>query len=163
MYSATITFFVSALCALLLPYYVAGEFKLNACNIENMDPGQISLDEVNVGDKGITSSKLTFNSELTTGAVAVHIIIKDEDGNSMMEQNLDVCSLSTNDMFKGYFLSFDSPDFNEGNCPVPAGTYNSGEYEVSVDDAPEGRYSGIFEISDGPIMVFRVQCDVEIN
>ncbi|XP_014610220.1 PREDICTED: uncharacterized protein LOC106790061 [Polistes canadensis] len=163
MYSAIVTFFVSALCALLLPYHVAGDIKLNGCDIENIASGKLSLDEINTSDNGIMNSKLTINSELNPSNVAVHIKINDEDGNSMMEQNVDICSLSTDDMFKGYFLSFDSPDFNEGNCPVPAGTYTSGEYEVSISDsAPEGRYTGIFEIIDETDIIFRIKCSVEI-
>ncbi|XP_015175394.1 PREDICTED: uncharacterized protein LOC107065855 [Polistes dominula] len=156
-------FSVSILCALLLPYYVeATELKIKGCNIENLAPGQLSLDELNVSDKGITNSKLTFNSELSPSTVAVHVIINDEDGNSMMEQNVDLCSMSSSDIFKGYFLSFDNPDFNEGNCPIPAGTYGSGQFDVEIDDPPEGEYSVIFEILDGPSMIFRVQCNVEI-
>lgn len=45
-------------------------------------------------------------------------MISNEDGDTVMEQNIDFCSLSSTDTFKSYLESFSEPQFNQGNCPI---------------------------------------------
>ncbi|XP_043683614.1 uncharacterized protein LOC122636460 isoform X1 [Vespula pensylvanica] len=163
MYSSTVTFFVSALCALLLPYYVAGKVEIMSCDKEDITPGSISLGTINAGGNMIKSSNLDVKEEINPGLVTIHLIINDENGDSMMEQNTDLCSMSSADMFKPYFQSFSQPEFNEGNCPITPGTYNSGDFEIKEIEDVEGTYTAIIEVLEGAKMLLRVTCNVKLE
>ncbi|KAL2735988.1 uncharacterized protein V1478_002672 [Vespula squamosa] len=162
MYSSTGIFFVSALCVLLLPYYVAGELQIKSCKKEDLSPGAISMGDINVDGNTIKSSTMEIKQEINTGLITVQLTIKNEDGDSVMEQNIDFCSMSSMDTFKPYFQSFSQSEFNEGNCPINPGTYNSGDFQIRPDGG-DGDFTVNIDVKEGPTSLFYINCEVKLE
>ncbi|KAK2583086.1 hypothetical protein KPH14_009117 [Odynerus spinipes] len=165
MKSLTIAFLVSALCTLCLPnYFVAGTtVKILKCDVENPMQGSASLQELTVSGDTVTGSKLDVQAEVNPGLLSAHITINNEDDDVMFDQTIDFCSMSSNDLFKSYFQSFDQPEFNEGNCPINPGSYSSGQFEISTDDGPEGAYKGTIEVMEGADVIVRIICEAQLD
>ncbi|XP_035724877.1 uncharacterized protein LOC118442818 [Vespa mandarinia] len=162
MYSSTVTFFVSALCALLLPYYVVGELQILSCKKEDIAPGPISMGDINASGSTIKGSTMEVKEEINPSFITVHLQINDEDGDSVMEQNTDFCSMNSADLFKSYFESFSEPQFNKGNCPINPGTYNSDDFQIQADGG-EGTYTVVLEALEGSNLFLRITCEAKLE